>query len=61
MNNLQNVKSNLNPTTAINPAHSDIESYLYATDDYDRYSDFLADKSRLEADLKSQHLFAISA
>lgn len=36
-------------------------NYLDATDDQDRYCDFLADKSRLEADLKSQHLFAISA
>ena len=51
MNNLQNVKSNLNPTTSIKSAYSDIESYLYATDDTDRYSDYLADKWMLEAEL----------
>ena len=44
MNNISNVKSNLASTHSINLNHSDIESYLYATDDADRYADYLADK-----------------
>ena len=58
MNNLQNVKSNLNPTTSINSAH--IESYLYATDDIDRYSDYLADKWTLEAEIQSNSITALT-
>jgi len=56
MNNALNVKSNLNPTTAITPFHSDIESYLYAPDDIDRYSDYLSDKWTLEAELQAKNL-----
>jgi len=58
MNNTSNVKSNLNPTNSITPSHSDIESYLYATDDTDRYSDYLSDKWTLEAELHDKNLAA---
>ena len=58
MINTSNVKSNLNPTTSINHSHSDIESYLYATDDNDRYSDYLSDKWTLEAELYDKSLAA---
>ena len=51
MNNTANVKLNLESTQSITSNHSDIESYLYATDDTDRYSDYLADKWMLEAEL----------
>ena len=56
MINTSNVKSNLNPNTAITPFHSDIESYCYATDDIDRYSDYLSDKWTLEAELQTKNL-----
>ena len=65
------IRSNVKPTKkslySTQPANKryDLESitgnYLDATDDQDRYSQFLADKSSLEATLNSQHLFAISA
>ena len=55
MNNTANVKSNLKSTQSITSNHSDIESYLYATDDTDRYSDYLSDKWAIEAELQAKH------
>ncbi len=60
MNNLQNVKSNLRFNHSITPNHSDIESYLYATDDADRYADYLADKWTLEAEIQSNRISALT-
>lgn len=56
-----NVKSNLNPTTSINPDHGYIESYLYATDDTDRYADYLSDKWILEEHLHCKNLSVLQA
>lgn len=63
-----NVKSKNPSLYTVQPDHINVGyldsitgNYLDATDDQDRYSQFLADKSSLEATLNSQHLFAISA
>jgi len=48
-----NVKLNVQNHFPITPTHRDIESYLYATDDADRYADYLADKWTLEAEIQS--------
>ena len=56
-----NVKLNAQPIFSINHASNDIESYLYATDDYDRYADYLADKWTLEAQLQTKNLAALQA
>ena len=58
MINTSNVKSNLESTHSITSNHSDIESYLYATDDTDRYSDYLSDKWTLETELHDKSLAA---
>ena len=55
-----NVKLNVQDHFPINHDHSDIESYLYATDDADRYADYLADKSILEAELQFKHIAAFT-
>ena len=61
MINTSNVKSNPQPTPSITPCHSDIESYIYATDDCDRYSDYLSDKWALETELYAKNLTALQA
>ena len=60
MNNISNVKSNLASTHSINPTQSDIESYLYATDDADRYADYLSDKWTLETKIQSNCIRALT-
>ena len=53
-----NVK--LNAQNPFPITHSDIESYLYATDDADRYADYLADKWTLEAKIQSNRISALT-
>ena len=53
-----NVKLNVQDPFPINHDHSDIESYFYAPDDIDRYSDYLSDKWTLEAELHDKNLAA---
>ena len=55
-----NVKLNVQDHFPINHDHSNIESYLYATDDANRYADYLADKWTLEAEIQSNRISALT-